>query len=334
MKQRLLEKEKELLTTVQKTNPKLLREFPLSLSLSEIKACDHLQTSLIFSCKLERIFDKIKTKYGMAGIALYIKLLLTALIIDSSNRLKERRIPENIISLYNSWFERIYADFSSQPDFYYDYKKEFWSIRQDLCICSERIIPVGGAWFIELRMLPRKFMVKQAKQWCQDENVENQHHRQSLLKPLNTILKPLGLHKIVMRMFAMAPTILGGSWCYVIHTIQRNILDFNHEQMNIAYRNIVELLQLDHSIWGVFRKSWLLDPALQEISPNLGFLREIPLINGAELFYSGSCNALEIRHATMFSSVREQLYQKGLYKPNRYFYFWPRKEVIEGRYDN
>jgi hypothetical protein len=326
-------KEKEFTAQLLEEAPGLLDEHPFRLFVSELQSHNNLVHPLAFSTEQLQRFSQFKTKYGISAIALYQKVVLSHLIQDFMSKLHEKKLPAAIIALYNLWFERIYEDFATQPDFYYDIENELRPITHDLAICSGRTIPVGGAWFIEQRLLPRMLMTLNTQEYLQNVDQYTNPSRGSLHKPLAKFLKRLGLFTTIMKLFASSPKLIGGSWCYIIHTADRNIKDFTQESMELAYKNITALLQIDKSIWGVFRESWFLDPALKEISPNLTFLWETPLRKGARLYHGGPCREWDLKRALLLSPVRNKLYKEGKYIPRTYFYFWPRQKIIESYLD-
>jgi len=325
--QLFLGKEKEFQARIEDSFPFLLQEFPMTLYLSELKEPDHYRHYETLSPALIDMLDRIKVKYGQEAVALYHKMSLSRMIVDTLNSLDDSHLPKTIRRLYLSWFERVFSDFSTQPDFCYDHNKPLWSLRKDIAVCCGRTIPIGGAWVVEPRLLARRAIIRQARR-------RGSINTDALPMSLSNILRKLRLYEAARHLSQAIRQMRGGyDWCYVIHTIERNIQEFNSEQMNLAYHNIAKLLENDSRIWGIFRSSWLLDPALHEISPNMDYLLKVPLNNGAELFYKGPCSAEGIWQATVMSPHRSRLYRDGLYEPKQYFYFWPRQRVIDAYCD-
>jgi hypothetical protein len=97
--------------------------------------------------------------------------------------------------------------------------------------------------------------------------------------------------------------------------------------MNLGYKEIGELMKYQPKIKGIFRRSWFLDPNLEQVTPALGYLRTIPQNNGAILFQSGATHH-EITESLAFSPHRRKLYKEGKYIPAAYAYIWPRKEFF------
>ena len=247
-------------------------------------------------------------------------------MIRALPRLDDHHLPGVFHSIYMSWFHRIIEDFDRQPDSYYDFDRPLWPLRKDIGVCSGRAIPVGGAWVVETRLIAR-----QANK-ANKRGAETAVARKSgaLMDALSRTLRNLRLTAFIRVIRRLSLRFQGPlDTCYVIHTIERNIRDLGPEQMELAYRNIASLLRTNEQVWGVHRASWFLDPTVGEISPEMAFLREDPVTNGAELYNGGSCSADDTQKATMFSPVRSRLYQEGKYFPASYFYFWPRASLIE-----
>jgi hypothetical protein len=217
--------------------------------------------------------------------------MLAAMIRDSIGESVNMNLPKGILNELHSWYKRVIEDFGRQPDSYYNHgNKDF---RYDIGVCCLRSLPVGGAWFVQVRRIGfRAFFT----------------------------LDILRLIRIFFKLGGVKP------FC-VIHTFSRYILRFNCRQMNLAYRNIGELMKRDPEIKGIYRRSWFLDPVLEMISPNLKYLREIPLQNGAMFFKTGLIRE-DITYSLSSSPHRRKLYQEGGYKPSVYAYIWPRKNFL------
>jgi hypothetical protein len=120
----------------------------------------------------------------------------------------------------------------------------------------------------------------------------------------------------------------GFSPFYVIHTAARYLCHFNREEMNLSYLRIARLMERNPSIKGLYRRSWLLDPKLERVSPSLAYLRQVPQQNGAKIF-SGGSRKVDIRSSLSMSAVRRRLYAEGKYVPAACVYIWPRKELLD-----
>jgi len=278
-------------------NKDIISRFPLSGYLNIIKSNSGLGklSQLKQAQKLRRAHEQIKSQYGTHTLTIYFKLALCHCISDFLERLKHMKLTDEIVHLYHEWFEWVLEDFSKQPDDYYNHRSESFAL--DVKICSLRNIPVGGARIVEIRGVGlRPFYSGGVKQFFSY------------------------LYFILFKARGFSPYISE-------HIVPRNLRHFNEHEMNLSYRRIVELMKLNPRIKGFYCRSWFLDPKLEDISPNLGYLRKVPLQNGAKLFAAGSAKK-DIRPALAMSAKRRRLYKEGKYLPTGYAYVWPRKEFL------
>jgi hypothetical protein len=77
----------------------------------------------------------------------------------------------------------------------------------------------------------------------------------------------------------------------------------------------------------MYAEGWLYDSNLENVSPELVYLRRKPEQNGAKVFRIGT-RQRDIVHATAMSPTRRKLYQQGKYMPTAYALVWPRKELL------
>ena len=64
--------------------------------------------------------------------------------------------------------------------------------------------------------------------------------------------------------------------------------EFTPDAYDRCYLRMAQLLEFNPLIRGVMSSSWWFDPALEQISPDLVFLRRVPEENGAQLFKIGT----------------------------------------------
>ncbi len=118
---------------------------------------------------------------------------------------------------------------------------------------------------------------------------------------------------------------LGGFKPFVqIHTHLSNLDDFNEEGWNECYRCCADLYRVMPGVLGMFGSSWFYDPILADISPRLNYLRDIPVMGGAELLFVEKGGGA-IGNAIATSSSRRQLYEEGKYMPTSYMLAWGRQ---------
>ncbi len=117
---------------------------------------------------------------------------------------------------------------------------------------------------------------------------------------------------------------------FQLHMHQESHDDFNYAGWIETFKCLADLLEANQQCQGWYSASWFNDPALEEISPHLAYLRTIPLRNGGGIFYiqkdtNGKTGAL----AT--SKTRRRLFDEGKYIPQIYLRIWPRNHTIRWR---
>ena len=293
VEQKNIELQKELVSI----GEDIISRFPLSDYLNTIKSNTGLGKLMHFyrARNLRRAYEQITSQYGPHALSIYLKLALCCFISDSLGRLKHEKLPDEILHLYHEWFEWVLEDFSKQPDDYYDHRCNSFVL--DVMVCTLRSIPVGGAWIAEIRSVGLSpFFGGGVKQFFSY------------------------LYFIIFK----AP---GFSQYITTHTAARHLRHFNERQMNLTYLRMAELMKRNPRIKGFYRRSWFLDPKLEEISPKLGYLIKVPLQNGAKLFPAGSTKK-DIGYALAVSRTRRRLHEEGKYLPTGYALIWPRKEFL------
>lgn len=223
------------------------------------------------------------------------KLVLASLMKENRPRLRSLSLPGDVPELYEQWFDRIVKDLRDLPDDAFRLESIDYII--DLSVCCLRSIPVGGAWVVQKSRVG---------------------------------LGPFvggGLRQFFQYSFYVFSEAGGLSPYWVIHTAARYVLLFRPEEMDRAYMRIAGLLQWDPSTKGIFRAGWLLDPALEHVSPSLAFVRNVPQENGAR-FFRGRTSQSDMNLALSRSSARRRLYKDGSYRPSTHAYIWPKEAVI------
>ena len=324
-----LEHEKSIFQKrIERSFPDLLHSFPIPRYARRLRRADPYTQYEVFPTAITASLSRIGNQYGREALALYHKISLCMLMIEALQDPGSVKFPAAVRSYRMSWFQRIVEDMSTQPDSYYDIDRPLWPLRKDIGVCSGRSVPVGGAWVAESRYLPRRALIRDVSQ-----RAAASERRQFKYSALRKSLRGSSLIQHTRRIARHT----GGAvltWtgrfdcCYVIHTVERNIRDFGSRQMEFAYRSIASLLAENEDVWGVYRSSWFLDPAVAEISSELAFLSRVPVSLGAELYCGGPCSTNDVAKATLFSPERSRLFESGQYVPRNYFYFWERQAVI------
>jgi hypothetical protein len=272
----------------------VFNDFSIEFYIDNVKSYINVYHYDFLSQDLRRFFARLCT-HDPRLLALFHKSALLLLMNDSVERLENESLPSNISYLYQKWFERILRDFSKQSDDFYDHRNELFL--KDLAVCSLRLIPVGGSWLAEVSRISRRFLVSGGA-------------RQFIDASLFALFKSRGFKPF-----------------YQIHMDIRYLEGFSPQGRDQCYLGIGELLKLNPNIKGMYAVSWYYDPKLEDISPNLLYLRKEPEQNGARFFKIGT-TATDINFATVKSATRRRLYQEGKYLPTSFLLLWPRKELL------
>lgn len=118
-----------------------------------------------------------------------------------------------------------------------------------------------------------------------------------------------------------------GRW-YEPHIDVRNLSAFSPAGWTIAYRAIADLLRANPHMRGTFASSWFFDPHLSAISPELGYLVDIPKKGGAT-FMRNRPQPIDLAWATARSAARQRAVKEGVYHPTSYTMVWPRKALLD-----
>lgn len=279
---------------ISRINSDLLHKFPVELYLNDIGSYPDLQVYRHFSSQLDHTLKLIAAIYGRTALTLYHKLALSRFIRKAQGELQKTEITGSIRNLYSAWFERIIQDFSEQPDEFYDHETDLFC--KDLGVCSLRMIPVGCE-VLEMSGIGRRLFLS------------------------GGIGQFFAYLHYTIKMGGFKPL-------YAIHLDMRYLGGFNPKGRDLCYLRIAELLKQNPQVKGMMGVSWFYDPAVEEISPWLAYLRKRPENNGAKVFRVG-VSARDIRLSTLKSRKRARLYKEGKYKPTGYMLIWPRKELIE-----
>ncbi len=162
----------------------------------------------------------------------------------------------------------------SQTDNYFNHNNDLFL--KDLGICRQKLIPVGGAWILEIGKIGRRFLFTGG---------------------LDQFIK--GLKFVLFKMKGFRPF-------YILHLDDRFANMFKPEERTQCFLRIAELLRMYPEIRDVYGRSWFYDPQVATISPNFAYVRNSMLENGAEDFRIG-VTQFDINNAVSKSHKREKL---------------------------
>lgn len=225
----------------------------------------------------------------------YNRYVLLSFIAGFSAEAGRYRLPPSIAALYERELARIYRQAQSFEDEFFDLSEDRYL--KDLAILTHRLIPVGAEYAEGGAGIPRR------------------------------ILFAGGAVQLFRVLWLVTARCRGWRPFFALHAHTLALEDFNPEGWQATHQRLAELLALNPGVKGWLSASWFLDPALEKISPHLGYLREVPMAGGAELLFvcrhpNGSSGALSR------SAERRRLFAEGQYVPATYMRVWPRQAAI------
>ena len=294
-KKEVVEKTHDLVEQLVSYDKELLKKFPIETYVGLIRSYSDRHEYHYIGAELESLFAKVGAQREGDVLPLYHKLALANLICQSADDPALAKMPEDGQELCWKWFGRVLNDFDKRSDEFYSHQND--SFLKDLGVCSLRMVPVGAA-VVEVSGIAKRELVRGGLAAI-------------LGGTLFGVLKTGGFKPF-----------------YRMHTDRRNMKDFSRQGWKEGYLRICELLKLNPQIKGALGASWFYDPNLRDISPELSYLAEDPMGNGARIFCVGTTEA-DIKNATGWSAMRKRLYSEGKYMPAGYLLAWPRREMIE-----
>jgi hypothetical protein len=273
----------------------ILQRFPVKEYERDCLAHTTYWKRTLYSKQRKHIFQTITHQYGAEAIALYHKLGLCSFMVNSIKRVSQQKLPDAILELLDIWYRQILKDCSARSNDYYYHM--FPSFNVDIKVSLLRSLPVGGPWIVDL------------------ERISFSAFKNGPLTQKWAFIKCL-----CTQTRGVAPFL-------IIHTSNRRLHAFNETELNGAYLVMAQLMGQNPSIRGIYRRSWFLDPALDDLSPELSYLRTTPEDNGAQLFVAHTTQ-IDVDNALRFSFKRRQLHAKGRYHPQGYAYIWPREAIL------
>ena len=290
----------QLTAVLRSQDPQILEAWPITGYIACLDKYPELAPLGYQSREVRKACDAIGGEAGDAGLELYHRTLLPALIARATSALPDRGLPEEIDLLYEENFRRIMRDIESSMERPSLYLYPHAPFCKDLALCTLRLIP-AGVEKVHASQLPRRMFVTGGL-WG-------------------------GL--VALRFALLAQGGLGPYYQMHLHSQDNQAMRaFNPGGWVEFYLRIAELLRRNPLMRGLFGASWFRDPALARISPHLWDLTTMVTDHGGRLFPLGPSGADGIRDATAKSATRRRLYEQGKYTPMTYLLVWPRAELL------
>ena len=275
--------------------PDLLRRYPVEDYVHTLDKTEPLRGYGLVPALIHQWCNEIEALGGSGTLENYHKMVLLTLISDFQKRIGGRRVPGSIISLLAVSFQRILAQLGDAENNFYRHSNDLF--RKDLALCRLKLLPCGSELVDVYSGVPRSLLFRD------------------------------GLRQLAGSARFFLHQANGFRPWYESHWDRRLIRSFTPQAYDQCYLHIAELLALNPHIKGMMGSSWWFDPVLDSISPNLTFLRKVPLDNGAQLFRVG-CSAEVTEAALHLSAERKRLYDARHYRPTSYLLAWGRKELL------
>lgn len=247
----------------------------------------------IFGSQAHQIFSEVQSRHGIhASRALARIVLLTSTATIAGNG-AVGLLPPLIRSCQLHHLQRIAKDTSVESEWLHPESDLF---QKEFGLASLRLF-AAGAQLIDVRCgVPRSVIFK------------------------GSLKETVGNAFFFLRAGGFKPY-------FQIHTHTFNLDRFNEAGWEECYRGCAELYGLFPDALGMFGGSWFYDPALDHVSPRLGYLRNTPLEGGGRIMYYGSDEASKA-NALSSSPTRRTLYEQGKYSPRSFMLVWPRAQQI------
>ena len=241
-----------------------------------------------------RTNNKIALSDGPRGLETYNRVTMLVLMDASEERAAKRNYPRSMVDQFRLNYDRITKTLIEAEHGTYVHTSDIFL--KEFAICRQKAFPAGGAWIA-------------------DEHVG--FSRSALLGG--------GVAQFFKFLFFLVFVTKGNAPFYVTHTHLSLVREFTPEARDECHARIAEMLELHPEMKGVFASGWLYDPALEEVSPRLAYLRKRPQENGAWVFRVGE----DIDGGALAkSATRRKLYEEGKYVPTGYLVVWSRKKII------
>ncbi len=273
------------------TNRELFEHFDLADCIQQFDAIDEEKPYNFVSPWILNLWERIQGTYGASGFEAFQKATMLTFIEQAPQRRANMTLSDTVLQCYEESFARV-SQSIDDPEFE-SYRTNNDVLLKDLALCRLKLFPVGA----------------------QVVEPNSNFHRALLYR------RGIGQAWRLARLIANTG---GNRGWYQIHTHLSELTHFNPEGWDRCYLRIAQMLRLHPNCKGMWGASWFYDPALDDISPKLAYLRS-PLAAGAQLFYSHP----DLHGGALArSKTRQQLHADGKYDPSAFALIWPREPML------
>lgn len=291
----LREARNSLLRRIEGTAPGLLEQFPIPQYI-ELVESERIRGRPHSVPKAAYVWcSRVEASSTPGTLEDYNRLALLSLMLEFEARASPKRFPPSIRHQFAIIFERMLNHIRSPIEGFHRLGNGLF--RVDLGVARVRLYPCGIEFADEYAGIPRRTLFSGGI-------------RQSLRLA----------HLVLFRTRGFAPF-------YETHLDRRAAAKFSPEEYDRCYLRVADLLEANAGVKGMISSSWWNDPRLDDISPELRFLRADPEAWGALNLRVGT-DETGIADALKLSPLRRRLYGAGGYVPTRYMLVWPRQDLL------
>jgi hypothetical protein len=279
---------------------------------------------------MERQHEQLRRRAAPELLRELNALTLFTLIEERLDDPGRAGLPSGVADLQIAWFRRILelpGRAGDDLDLLRADGSRNWELRFDFAVAAGRMVPVGGAWTVEWRRLPKSELFGGQNASAPPDR-RGASARRLPQRVLARGARLLGLEPWLERVgHALQERRQAHGNYLVVHTAHQYRRWFSERHQATAFRNVAALLSGDASLEGLYRKSWFLDPQVSVMDPRMGFLLQ-PLEFGAQYARVGPISVEDQQQILAFSAARRAQYAEESYDPEVWAYLWRREDLL------
>ena len=240
------------------------------------------------------LVDSLVAAHGKHAGEQFLQLIMANQILKMPDLLRVVSLPAAVLPWVERCVSRMLADLVTPRPGYFSLDNDLFL--KDLAVSRLKLIPCGVEMVDPDMGFPRSAIWKHglAVGW--------------------------NLSRAVFDMGGNRPVLIG-------HIDRRSIREFSAAGYLRFYHVVADVLRLRPEIRGLMGQSWLLDPELGPISPELAFLHDVPKAGHAVFFPAAAYEGM-VEDAIRMAPARRKLYEAGQYQPRSFNVLWPRRALL------
>ena len=297
----LIKLKEEIIHEINNINEEILINKSIDKYINLLDRYPYVSNYKFVSKQVRGFIRSIENIYNTEILGIYHKLLLINLIINSLSRIETAKFPEEIKELYKKQFSRIVKRIENNikgNNLYFQIKQD--KFLKDIALCRMKMIPAGPQ-NLDIDRLSRSFIF-----------------RNGITQFVN------GLLYVTFKLKGFKPF-------YRMHMNQidpQAMSEFNTKGWQNLFIRVALLLKINRNIKGLAGSSWIFDPAVKTISPELAYIHNLMKKYHGKVFVQGT-DPVTIKNATFMNPKRKMLYKEKKYLPKRYLIIFSRKDILQ-----